>query len=58
MRIVDYFECENKEKWIEKVRACDWSAAKFLADLLENDKFSEVNTNKKRHRLLAVPRCL
>ncbi len=42
MNIVNYFECERKEKWIEKVRACDWSAAKFLADLLENDKFSEV----------------
>lgn len=42
MNILNYFECENKEKWIEKIRACDWSAAKFLADLLENDKFSEV----------------
>lgn len=42
MKVLSYFECENKEKWIPKIRECDWGAAKFLADLLEKNTFSEV----------------
>ena len=38
MKIFDYFESGQTE-WIEKIRACDWSAAKFLADLLEQNRF-------------------
>ena len=41
MKIFDYFEQEQPE-WIGKIRVCDWSAAKFLADLLEQNKFHEM----------------
>ena len=44
MEIFDYFENEQPE-WIEKIRACDWRAAKFLADLLEQNRFHEMLGN-------------
>ena len=41
MKIFDYFENEQPE-WIEKIRACDWGAAQFLAELLEQNRFHGV----------------
>ena len=33
MQIINYFECDTKNELIEKIEACDWGAAKFLAEL-------------------------
>lgn len=44
MEIFDYFSNEQRS-WIEKIRVCDWAAAKFLADLLEQNKFHNVLGN-------------
>ena len=44
MDIFDYFSNEQRS-WIDKIRACDWRAAKFLADLLEQNKFHNVLGN-------------
>lgn len=41
MKILDYFEIEDKS-WIEKIRSCDWSASKLLADLLDKDEFHKL----------------
>lgn len=41
MEIFDYFSNEH-QIWIDKIRSCDWRAAKFLADLLEHNKFHEM----------------
>ncbi|MBQ8688204.1 MAG: GNAT family N-acetyltransferase [Ruminococcus sp.] len=41
MEIIDYFSNEQRS-WIDKIRACDWNAAKFLANLLEQNKFHEM----------------
>lgn len=41
MEIFDYFSTEQRS-WIDKIRVCDWGAAKFLADLLEQNKFHNV----------------
>ncbi|MBQ8787591.1 MAG: GNAT family N-acetyltransferase [Oscillospiraceae bacterium] len=38
MEIFDYFSNEQRS-WIDKIRVCEWSAAKFLADLLEQNTF-------------------
>lgn len=42
MNILKFSELSYKDKWIIKIRNCDWIAAKFLADLLEQDRFHEV----------------
>lgn len=41
MEIFKYSDKEH-QLWIEKIRSCDWRAAKFLADLLEQNKFHEM----------------
>lgn len=42
MEIIDYFESENQSVLVEKIAACDWSAAKFLAELLTKGTFHEM----------------
>ena len=42
MKILDSKDSQEQKKWIEKIRECDWGAAKFLAELLEQDKFYEM----------------
>ena len=42
MKILDLENINEQKQWIEKIRACDWGAAKFLADLLEQEKFCEM----------------
>lgn len=42
MQIVSYFESEEKAKFIEKIDACDWGAAKFLTELLRENRFFEM----------------
>ncbi|MBO7196629.1 MAG: GNAT family N-acetyltransferase [Clostridia bacterium] len=42
MRLFSYFGAENKEFWKEKIRSFDWGAAKFLADILEQNRFDEL----------------
>ena len=42
MEIISYFECQNKNELLEKIAACDWSAARFLVQLLQEDRFFEM----------------
>lgn len=42
MQILELHNDSEQKQWIDKIHACDWSAAKFLAKLLEQDKFHEV----------------
>lgn len=39
MKIVNYFDCDNKEELIQKIAVCDWSAARFLVQLLKEGTF-------------------
>lgn len=41
MQIISYFESEGKPALADKIAACDWGAAKFLAKLLREEKFHE-----------------
>lgn len=41
MKILDLKHINEQKTWIDGIRQCDWGAAKFLADLLEQDKFHE-----------------
>ncbi len=44
MEIFDYFSNEQ-HNWIDKIRVCNWGAAKFLADLLDKNTFHTVLGN-------------
>ena len=41
MRIINFFDSSNQQTLIEKIAACDWRAAAFLAELLRKGTFSE-----------------
>ncbi len=42
LEILDLTVSSEQKQWSGRIRECDWGAAKFLADLLEQDKFSEM----------------
>ncbi|MBQ7782812.1 MAG: GNAT family N-acetyltransferase [Oscillospiraceae bacterium] len=44
MEIFDYFSNEQRI-WIDKIRECEWGAAKLLADLLDKNTFHELLGN-------------
>ena len=41
MNIIHYFESEKQRELIEKIATCDWSAARFLVELLQKGTFHE-----------------
>lgn len=41
IRIFDFFDEPVQAPWIESIKACDWGAAKFLSELLEQQRFFE-----------------
>ena len=41
MKLVSYFESQQKEVLMGKIARCDWSAARFLVDLLQKGTFHE-----------------
>lgn len=44
MKTVDYFDLNENEKEniSRQIKACDWGCAKFLAELIEQDKFQDM----------------
>ena len=48
MTIIDYFVCENKQQWLERIAECDWRSGKYLCDLLKNGTlFEKTGENTK-----------
>lgn len=48
MKVINYFECDNKEYWLEQIGGSDWGAGKFLYSLLKDGRLWEfVGDNAK-----------
>lgn len=41
MKIVDFFECENSNYWLEQISKTDWRSGKYLYELLKSNSFTE-----------------
>ena len=41
MKVINYFESDKQEHWLEEIRRCDWGAGQFLHDLLKQGKLQE-----------------
>lgn len=41
MEIINYFECNNKQHWLDEIKKSDWRAALTLAEFLESGTFFE-----------------
>lgn len=38
MEIIEYFSTENQDYWLSKIKESDWGAARFLYELLKEQK--------------------
>lgn len=48
MQVIDYFNCDRSEYWLEQIRKSDWGAGQYLYQLLrENRLKSVVGENSK-----------
>jgi GNAT superfamily N-acetyltransferase len=42
MKVLNFFETENKDYWLSQIEKSDWGAAQYLAYLLKENKLSEL----------------
>lgn len=42
MNIFNFFDSDDRSCWTDKIKECDWKAAKFLADLIERKRFDKM----------------
>lgn len=40
--IINFFETENKEYWLEKIKESDWGAGTFLYEIIKNGSVNEL----------------
>ena len=52
MRIINYFESDNKDHWMNEIRKADWGAAGFLYELLSKENFFRATGESSRVLLL------
>ena len=41
MQVINYFESDKKEHWLERIKKCDWRAGAYLHELLTDGSFFE-----------------
>ncbi len=42
MQIIEYFDCDRPQYWLNQIQKSDWGAGKFLYELLSENRFKEV----------------
>ena len=52
MQIKEFSQTENKDYWIGKIARADWSAGKYLAQILSDGSFYELCGSKAKVLLL------
>lgn len=52
MRVINYFDSDRKEHWLNEIKKGDWGAAEFLYELLSEGAFFEAAGEKSKVLLL------
>ena len=52
MRVIDYFDSDRQEHWLEEIGRSDWGAGAFLFDLISKGTFFDAVGSKSRVLLL------
>ena len=48
MEVLNYFDSDNQNHWLKKIKNCEWSAGQVLCELLDNGTFkSLIGENSK-----------
>ncbi len=53
MEILSYYDTVNPERWLEQIGGSDWSAGRYLHQLLSENRFFELTGKSSRLLLLA-----
>ena len=52
MKVVNYFDCQNKEDLLAEIEKCDWGAGKFLHSMLRDGTIKKTLGEKTKVLLL------
>ena len=52
MKVINYFESDKKEHWLNEISKSDWVGAKFLYELLSDNTFFDAVGNNSKLLLL------
>ena len=52
MQIIEYFACDSREYWLEKIKKSDWSAGQYLHGLLQTGELKTLCGENTRVLLL------
>lgn len=42
MKIISFYDSRRREHWLEKIGKCDWSAGKYLFEIINSGTFFEI----------------
>lgn len=42
MKVIDYYDCDRSEYWLQQIKKSDWSAGQYLYKLLYENNFKNV----------------
>ena len=42
MEVIEYFSCEDRQKYLKQIEECEWDSAQFLAKLLRENKLQDL----------------
>lgn len=52
MTVINYFECKDKQYWLDEIRVCEWRAGQYLYELLSSGKLFEMTGESSQLLLL------
>ena len=52
MKIVEFYNCDNRDHWLNEIKRSDWDAGQFLFELLRDDRLKKLCGERTRVFLL------
>lgn len=52
MQVIEYYNCDRQEYWLEQIKKSDWRAGHYLYELLSENKFKDTVGEKSKVLLL------
>ena len=52
VQVIEYYNCDRQEYWLEQIKKSDWGAGQFLYNLLAENKFKDTVGEKSKVLML------
>lgn len=53
MQIIEYYDSDRQEHWLNQIKKSDWGAGQYLYELLSQNHFKEMTGNTSKVMMLA-----